>query len=211
MKTLLVHGYATKLQASFFRKPLGENEGFEAYKKRVSFKEAFVFHWGKFVDLPLILAMNPLSYLRLYREEESLALAKETQRQLFETIERLGAEQIIAHSMGARLLIEMMNDLGIPNSISSIIFLQADIDEGQRITNQNILDRIESKTLIIQNYHCFWDPTLLLSSIIHKKHRAGIRGWTQGGVQNIFSPLTRLPNLHTSHLHDRELADQLMK
>ena len=125
------------------------------------------------------------------------------QSTLREFINHADATTIICHSLGCRLMIGAMNAHGIPESITKIIFLQGDVSLSKSITNSAVRDRIINGTLIIKNYFCPWDQSLLSSAIIHRTNRIGLTGWNEIGVKNVFYPLLKPMNLHTSPLRDR--------
>lgn len=101
-------------------------------------------------------------------------------------------------------MIGTMNAYGIPESITKIIFLQGDVPTSATITNSTIRDRIIDGTLVIENYFCPWDQSLLASAILHRANRIGLMGWSEISVTNVFYPLLKPINLHTSPLRDRE-------
>lgn len=202
-KTILIHGYATGLKASVFRKPFGEHSGFIALEAEVKSGIAKSFRWSKNVSLSMAQCANPLQYFQLYRDEELLAESSTTQSTLYEFIEHADATTIICHSLGCRLMIGAMNAHGIPESIAKIIFLQGDAPTSASITNRDIRDRLANKSLVIENYFCPWDQSLLASAMLHRTNRIGLMGWNDAGVLNTFYPLLKPMNLHTSPLRDR--------
>jgi hypothetical protein len=202
MKTLLLHGYATKLRASVFRKPLGEHEGFVGLQDEIARDEIAVFRWGIDRSLSFAQSLNPFSYLTLYRDEEYLAESRELQQKLFETIASSGTEQVICHSMGCRLLLNTINTIGLPVSVKSIIFLQADVNADTEFP--------KSIPRSLVNYHCFWDVSLITSSILHRNFRIGMQSWKYPGVNNHFFPLLRPINLHMSQLRDKKFLQSIL-
>lgn len=202
MKTLLVHGYATKLRASVFRKPLAEHEGFTGLQNEIKNGKIDVFHWGIDQSLSFFESLNPFSYLKLYRNEERLAESRELQQKLFETIESSGTERVVCHSMGCRLLLNTIKSFGLPPSVRSIVFLQADADAGATLELP--------KAVSIKNYYCAWDQSLIASSILHRNLRVGMRQWKHANVSNHFYPLLRPINLHTSQLRNRKFLKSIV-
>ncbi len=203
-KAILIHGYAVGLEASVFRKPFGEHAGFIALDAEVQSGTAKSFRWCKNTSLTIGACVNPLQYFQLYRDEELLTESSITQFALREFIDHADATTIICHSLGCRLMIGAMNAHGIPESITKIIFLQGDVQSSATITNPAIRDRITDGTLVIENYFCPWDQSLLSSAMLHRTNRIGLMGWNEIGVTNVFYPLLKPMNLHTSLLRDRE-------
>ena len=209
-KAILVHGYAVGLKASIFRQPLGEHAGFSALNSEVESSDAKVFRWSKNISLTIAQSANPWNYYQLYRDEEVLAESSTTQSTLRDFIDRSDTTTVICHSLGCRLFIGMMNAHGIPESISIIILLQGDVPSSASITNATVLDRLANKTLTIENYFCPWDQSLLASAILHRTNRIGLLGWKHAGVKNIFYPLLKPMNLHTSPLRDRKFLSAFL-
>lgn len=207
--TLLIPGYAVGVHASIFRKPFGEHGGFVGLDAEVMRGEAKAFRWCKNISLSMLQSANPWHYYQLYRDEEALAESSATQSALYNFITAENPSTIICHSLGCRLMIGAMNTYGIPESISKIIFLQGDVPTSASVTNTAVLDRFANKTLTIENYHCPWDQSLLASMMLHRKIRIGLTGWKQIGVKNVFHPLLKPMNLHTSPLRDRKFAKKL--
>lgn len=204
-KTLLIHGYATDLTAWKFRRAFGEHAGFAAFDEAIASAEATVFRWGIERELSFWQSLNPFSYLQLYRDEEKLAESAALQQGLINYIQEHNIERIICHSMGCRLLLATMNAFDLPGSISEIIFLQADFPSRTRIDHFDTANDIN-----IKNYYCFWDQSLLASSILHGNLRAGLIGWKQSRVRNRFYALLKPINLHTSPQRDPTLAKKLL-
>lgn len=210
-KTVLIHGYAAGLEASVFRKPFGEHSGFVALDAEVKSGNAKSFRWSKNVSLTMLQSANPFEYFQLYRDEELLTESPIVQSALREFIERTDAKTIICHSLGCRLMIGTMNTYGIPESITKIIFLQGDAPASASITNYEIRDRLVNKSLTIENYFCPWDQSLLTSAMLHRANRIGLSGWKEPGVTNVFYPLLKPMNLHTSPMRDRKFLRSFMR
>lgn len=203
--SILVHGYATGLRVSSLRQPFGAHSGFIGLSADVDAGRSVAFRWSKDLSLSLVDSLNLWKYFQLYRDEEALAESVETQSALFAFIDHAGSTTIICHSLGCRLMIGMMNVVGLPSCISKVILLQGDVPTTARLSNHTVTDRLASKTLVIENYHCWWDQSLLASTALHRTPRIGLLGWNEIGIKNIFYPLLKPMNLHTSPLRDRTL------
>lgn len=195
MKTVLVHGYAGETRMSIFRPPLDETGGFYGFRDAIDKQEATAFPWGIKKNLSFFEALNPISYVKIYRAEEKLTGSKETQSRLFEFLKETGATSVIGHSLGCRLIYETAKQLGLPPSVKRVVWVQAGVDA--RVSVSGLFPELI-------NCWCPWDPTLFSSALfLHLQLRAGlvpIRGAT-----NILVPLWRLPNLHTSSQKDSSL------
>ncbi len=207
---ILIHGYATELRASIFRKPCGGDAGFAGLRHEIQNGSVEVFHWGTPMNLSFIESLDLRRYLQLYRTEEATAESLITQSTLREYLDNSNPQTVICHSLGCRLLLNTMNAHGIPESITKIVFLQGDVSTTATITNSDIRHRIISKSLIIENYFCPWDPSLIASMILHGERRIGLMSWNQPGIRNIFSPLLKPINLHTSQLRNRKFLHNVL-
>lgn len=210
LSTLLIPGYAVGLRASIFRQPFGEHAGFVGVEKEVKDEKVKVFRWGKSFDLSILECVNPWRYFQLYRDEEALAESVETQSVLSAIITENESSTIICHSLGCRLMIGMMNNTGLPSCVSKIVLLQGDAPTSVRIENTEIKHRLIDESLVIENYYCSWDQSLLASLLVHRISRIGLTGWSEPGVKNIFYPLLKPVNLHTSPLRDGEFLREII-
>lgn len=208
--TVLVHGYAVGLRASLFRKPLPNHAGFSGLDAEVQSGDVAVFRWCKDVSLSMTQSMNPLEYLQLYFDEEALAESPVTHSALYEFIDRSNATTVICHSLGSRLMIGTLNAHGIPESISKIVLLQGDVPTSASITNRTIQNRLADESLEIENYFCPWDQSLIASAMLHRTNRIGLFGWNKPGITDVFYPLLKPLNLHTSPMRDREFLRELI-
>ena len=192
MKTVLVHGYAGETRMSVFRPPLDKTAGFYGFGNAVERQEAVAFPWGVDKNLSFFQAINPFSYLNIYRAEEKLAMSEQTQQRLYQFLLDEHATTVIGHSLGCRLLYETAKQIGLPSTVTRVIWVQAGIDADLS------LDGVFPELI---NFWCSWDPTLLSSAFfLHIRLRAGLTPIK--GATNVFTPLWRLPNLHTSSQKD---------
>ena len=195
-EAVLIHGYAVGM-TSLLRRPAGPNAGFEAFADAIASNRVAVFHWGLKEHLSLGQFFNPFFIFNYYCRERRLAQADETTERLKHFLEETTPRVIVCHSMGAAVLTNYVKHHGLPASVERIVFVQAD------------LDALEAGVIEIPllNLFCPWDPTLLLSSILHRRLRAGLVGLRRSGDR--LRPLYRPLNLHTSSIRDPQLRNDI--
>ena len=192
MKIALIHGYAGQTRMSIFRPPLDQTGGFSAFKTLVQKQQAFAFPWGESVQLSLLASLWPFSYQKIYQTEAQQIVQSELQQRLFQFLDEHEVTTVIAHSLGCRFIYETAKHIGLPGSVKRVIWVQSDVDVSVPI------DDVFPELI---NVWCPWDPTLLCSVVIHQLHmRAGLVPVL--GAQNVFHPLWRVSNLHTSSQRD---------
>lgn len=201
----LIHGFATGIHFSIFRKTRGANAGFFSFTEDIKNGRAFVFRWDVQKRATLVESLNPLYILKVYNEESARAAHPVWQMKLAEFLEIKKPEIIVCHSLGSRLLLETINAHGLPACVSQVLFLQADIPVSFLLNNETILERVRNSTLQFWNVYCPWDPSLFASFIKNASVRFGQCRVKKAWIRNKFFPLLRLPNVHTSPLHSRQI------
>ncbi|HPF94935.1 MAG: hypothetical protein KC582_04560 [Candidatus Magasanikbacteria bacterium] len=201
----LIPGFATEATFSVFRSAMPADAGFTAFKNGVDRGEVKVFRWGieRYFSLSQIMMGLPL--LALYREEEQRILELERLQQLYSFLEDNVIETIVCHSLGCRYVLEMMNTLGIPETVKNIYFVQADIEHEKRVKHDLVIDRLTLGTLSLTNIYCPWDQSLMASSLLQRKSRYGMRKILHSPIKNVLIPLKTLPNLHTCSMKSETL------
>ena len=80
-----------------------------------------------------------------------------------------------------------------------IYTLVSDNPAGKKIHHPSVLNSLKIGELTWGNYHCFWDQSLLFSSLINFKLPAGLLGAKHHKkIINKFYPLQGSLDLHTS-------------
>ena len=197
----LIHGYATELSIPGIRKPLGPFGGFLGWSHLVATNRAVVFHWGIPHTIPIKHLPVPGHVYSLYEQELRAATSTETTDRLAKWLQTTQPKTIVCHSMGCQLLLETLQRNPCASSVKKIVFLQADISSQ---TPLPLVPNVRWEIL-----YCPWDPTLWLSSMVHRTIRAGLVGLTDTQAHNKLTPLWRLPNLHMSSMRSKHLANSL--
>lgn len=198
MKSIaLIHGYAVNLTSPVVRRGFGETAGFTAFAEDVRSGTAAVFRWGLSEDVSWLGLVDPVGQLLFYRAELATALSAETHARLREFLEREQPAVIVVHSMGATLLLAYAREHGLPAAVRHVVMVQADLP----------LDADLGVFPAVYNLYCPWDPTLMASSLLSRRTRAGLAPVPGGNVTNLLLPAYRLPNLHTSAVRDPRLRE----
>mgnify|MGYP001069742061 CR=1 FL=1 len=151
---------------------------------------------------------NFLACMRLYRTQSRMAREEATQQHLRAYIQRTQPTAIIAHSLGARLFLNMYaQNTTLPASVRAIFLTQGDVPRNMRVS--------------IAPQHRFFcgysplDEMLWVSTVLNMRVPIGLFGWhTNGGgaAQNIYTPLrgylrAKLP--HNTLLREKECIDAI--
>jgi predicted alpha/beta hydrolase family esterase len=208
---VLIHGYAAGLEALPFKKTREDYEftGFDKYLKN---KLAVIFQWEIGQKLNHYQMVNPLTYRKLYMEEKAKAADPQTHQRLAEFLETHQPKKILAHSMGCYLILEYLKTHNFPESITSTIFVQADLPQNFEINNQTVQKKLQEKTFQWWNFYCQNDPTLILSSALNRYAPAGLWGALNSFVQNKNFDLNskHRNNLHLDSLSNPKFVEEVM-
>jgi predicted alpha/beta hydrolase family esterase len=129
--------------------------------------------------------LNPKADLDSYYKEQSLVLTDQLQSRLAKDLEAHNPIVIVSHSMGCELLINTINNYSLPLSVKSIITVNSDSDQDQKILDTDVIARLKTKELKFINLHSITDITLMSSVILNKMvPRAGLKGYSSKLVDN---------------------------
>lgn len=192
---VLIPGYATELTLNGIYSARNTDAGFSAFLPLVRSGRAVAFRWGIARTLTFISAITVFPAWALYRDETHHATSKKTQYALADFLSVHNPKTIVAHSLGAHLLLAYCRTRRLPKSVTRIILCQADTppDAYRKFPDVEVL-----------HVYCPWDPSLFLSSLLHGSIRAGLKKIP--GVHSVLIPLWRPSNLHTSSIRDHRLV-----
>lgn len=211
MKIALIHGYAVDMEMGVFRRRLGRDAGFGAFRRLLDSGDAVMFRWGEHMRFGSIHYINPFAHLRVYNAEKNKAASDKLFAQFGDFLERERPDTLVCHSMGSYLLINYINKHGLPAHVRKVVFVQGDIPAGTIISNADITRRLENKELNIYNYHCWWDITLISSMMLNGYVPLGLTKSRLKHIHNRFFPLYKTINLHQSSMNDDKLIELIMK
>jgi hypothetical protein len=129
--------------------------------------------------------INPKADLESYYNEQKLILTDTLQKRLFKELTEQKPAVVVSHSMGCELLINMINNFELPDSIKCIITINSDSPEDKAISNKHVIHRLTSKELEFINLHSITDITLAASVLLNNnKMRAGQNGYKNKLITN---------------------------
>ena len=192
MKSLLIHGYGTKINLT----PSKKYSGFSAFQNEIDNNQACVFNWGIPTKFSKLDHINPFKHFQLYKSEKKLSKSSVVLTSLDKTISNTKPSTIICHSMGCYLFTQYLQNFQIPKSVTNIIFLSSDC-------NIKDIAQIKNPHPKIHNYFCPWDNALISSIIVNHQHLPiGLYPSKNNHIQNHFWPLWIPINLHDSNKKD---------
>lgn len=205
MSIVLIHGFAVGLTAPPIREAFGPSASFDVFEDAVAEGDASVFPWGIAQELPWWKLLDVRELWDVYKKELHMAQSEHVHEALREFLDQKQPNAIVCHSMGCTLLAEYLKHFSLPASVKSVVFVQADFPADQEIPTD----------ISIHHIYCPWDPTLLLSSIVQGRLRAGLTSTINAKkMTSHLVPLVRPWNLHTSSIRDErlfEILDEAMK
>jgi len=197
-KVLLIHGSTVALQYSIFKKADTKYGCFLGVKDLIDDKKVDLHFWGKTGVVARFWELHKILNLYLW-EKNQVYTNSNLAKKLFQEIVDKKYTTIICHSMGGELLFETINQYGLPKGVTNIYTLASDSPRNGILKNTETLNRLEKNQLTWTNYNCYWDPSLLTSSLLNLKFPAGLIGIQANyKVKNIFYPLLGRLDLHTS-------------
>jgi hypothetical protein len=201
MKYLLIHGYGIGLQYSFFKSAEGENAGFGAFDDLIIAGEAQVFRWEIARKLSFIESINLKLNIKQYDIEMLKTENQGVYHRLQKELELTRPEIIVCHSAGSSLLLNYLTNHILPSCVKKIVFIQSNISRN-RFFPEYLQAKLQKKEIKLINLYCYWDQALWSLILIGRHISIGLLGSKNTYVKNIFFPLYKTLNLHTSSIND---------
>ncbi len=200
-KYFLIHGFGKALDLG--EPEIPTNGGFYTFDTELETGEAYAFVWAQEYSRKWLNPLNLYQQLRLYYLERALTDSELLQSRLIQELLDYQPEVIIAHSLGARLLSNALdqNNASLPSSVQRIILCQADIPEWTYVR----------ESLQIDSYHCWWDIALWSSVVLSQKIPLGLFSNSQSQVQSHFRGLYRGWNLHQDIWRDERYKEDIFE
>ena len=194
MQYFLIHGYGKALDIQ--EPDIPKNGGFYIFDNEITKRQAYPYIWAEPVQRNFLTPYNLIAQIQLYyRERYKTEDTKEHQR-LKQELSTHKPKTIIAHSSGARLLVNYLIYYKLPKSVQSIIFVQADISR-EELNLANL--PIQAKFI---NFWCWWDPALITSTLLNRYIPIGL--YPPQRQESKFYPLHNLPNPHQDIWRDHQ-------
>jgi hypothetical protein len=201
MKYLLIHGYGIGLQYSFLKSAEGENAGFGAFDDLIEAGEAKVFRWEMSRKLNFWETINVKTSIKQYNAEMLKIENQEVYDSLQKELKLTQPEVIVCHSAGSSLLFKYLTKHILPSSVKKIIFIQSNIPQNT-VFPDYLQEKLQQKKIKLINLYCYWDQALWSLVFIGGQISIGLLGSKNKYVKNIFFPLYKGVNLHTSSIND---------
>ena len=196
---LCVHGYGVGLTIKPFTTAKSrETCGFEVFLPLIQEGACTMFDWRISRPSSIVDSILHLTPLTLYFKEKKLTESGKLQYRLHQKIESDKIVTITAHSMGCRLVLNMIQNIGLPKSVKQILFVAADIP------HKIDLDFVPNNITLISVF-CPWDQELPWSQLLNWYIPAGLWGFKEKRVHNIFVPYFKGWDLHHGILKQQEL------
>lgn len=208
-KTLIIHWYCNHVQRPWRTKQSKYGQMNWLYDLFESWK-LDIFLWGCYMKPDWLTFLNPLTYLYLYRKEQKLTQSPELQQELLKTIRDGSYEIVIGHSMWTALLLNTLQSYWAPPTLQKIITIQSDLDKNVSVTNKELLNKFSNKEIVWDNYYNFWDPQLLISTVVNGKGRLGLASSNHQYIQHYYHKLW-WRNRHTYSVNNADFIRQLMR
>lgn len=207
-KLFLIHGYGTTLELAF--KPKDDiSHGFRGFRHLLENQQAHLFVWAKERPLSDWDRYNPLTLLKTYDQDLLAIQERQLYEKLKQELEEVQPKAIVAFSLGGQVLLNYLKANSLPKSVKKVVTMQADITHSQ-LEETELTAHFETHPhLEWQNFHCWWDMALWFSSLKEGEPKIGLTGSSHPHIKNSFTPLTKIPAVHTSLAHSTTFADQL--
>ena len=177
----------------------------------INSKEAYLYFWfDKIQDWNFWKSINPVSTTKLYLYERKQIQDPKKINQLKKEIFRQQPSVIIAHSLGCHYLMNYINGQDLPSSVKNIYLINSETPYNFEITNPDLIKKLESDTLKIDNYFFSWDFTLMSSTLFTGVICSGIIGFSSPYINNHFKFIPSFGNWHTSLLESKWIKENLL-
>ena len=199
MQYFLIHGYGKALDIQEPNIPA--NGGFYIFDTEISTQQAYPYIWAEDVKRNQFTPYNLIAQLQLYYKEKDKTQNPAEHQRLKQELSTHKPKTIIAHSSGARLLVNYLIYYKLPKSVQSIIFVQADISR-EELNLANL--PIQAKFI---NFWCWWDPALITSTLLNRYIPIGL--YPPQRQESKFYPLHNLPNPHQDIWRDHQFKQAI--
>jgi hypothetical protein len=195
MQYFLIHGYGKALDIQEPNIPT--NGGFYIFDTEISNQKAYPYIWAEEIVRNRLTPYNLITQLQLYYKERAKTHNPAEHQRLKQELSKHKPKTIIAHSSGARLLVNYLVDYQLPPSVQIIIFVQADISK-RELDSANL----PTNKVKLINFWCWWDPALITSTLLNRYIPIGL--YPPQRQDSKFYPLHNLPNPHQDIWRDNK-------
>jgi hypothetical protein len=202
-KFCLIHGSMIGAPSMFKSTRTNQEElrhgSFRIFSDEIEQGEIDLYRWNDIYHRNL--RYNPISPLLAYIKDRQRVNSLMVQNNLYTHLTNTQPSILIAHSKGCQLIIETFSNLGLPESVKTIVFMQSDADDN------NALPQLADNIKIV-NLYCPDDATLWFSVLLNNgKIRDGLRPSNHPNITNI-KHYSR--GDHNSTLKDKSIKEFLL-
>ena len=202
-KILLIHGSSIGVTYSFLRGDRSIDGGFYAFQKSILLKDISLFSWYlKKQHFTFLQSINPWTSAKLYLQERDQIQSSVNIAKLESKLKADNPQIIVAHSLGCHYLLNYLNSKGLPSSVTRICLINSEAPHNLNVSNQQIIERIQAGSLVIDNYFFSWDLTLLSSTLLTGQFCGGILGSRSPHIRNHFKFIPSFSNWHNSMIEN---------
>jgi len=208
---VLVHGNATGIEFAMYGRDKKYID-FTGFKNEIDIETAKIYHWHYINEkYSLIETFNPFKFTQLYFDERKYCSNPKALENMRDYIEKEKPSILLGHSLGAFQIFNYINKYDLPDSVKKVVFVQGAYPSHEELINPKVIDKIESKKLIIQNYHSIFDQMLWIYTLAHFHTPGGLFGSKSNYIENIEFTRYSSGNPHLWSIKSREFAELVLK
>ncbi len=208
-RIVFIHGTFCGCEFTGFQDDCKSDGGFISLRPFILNKQAKLFYWARIEKkYNFLQSCNPFVLSGIFRSELDYIQTREAVYNLHVFLENEQPDIVVAHSLGCHYLLNMINEYSLPKSVTSIYTLLSEFPYKKQLVDVNTLENLKNNELSWDNYHCFYDPTLISSMFISGQIPAGLRKWRQPFVKNHLYFEIPSGNPHTHILRNRKFVNK---
>ena len=185
---------------------------FTSFKNEIDNDLAKIYRWHYINDKYSFLnTLNPLKFSQLYFEERKYCSNSKALENMRDFIEMEKPTVLVGHSLGAFQIFNYLNKYDLPDSVKKVVFVQGAYPSHEILINPKTIEKIESKKLVIQNYHSTFDQMLWVYALAHFHTPGGLYGSKCKYIENIEFTRFGIENPHLWTIKNREFAENVLK
>ena len=209
-KILLIHGSSIGATYSFLRGDRTADGGFCVFRESILMGDISLLSWYlKKQHFTFLQSINPWTTAKLYLQEREQIQGQVNIAKLESKLKADNPQIIVAHSLGCHYLLNYLNSKGLPSSVTRICLINNAAPHTLDLSNQQIIERIQAGSLVIDNYFFFWDLTLLSSTLLTRQFCGGILGSRSPYIHNHFKFIPSFGNWHNTLIENDWLKSAL--
>lgn len=142
------------------------------------------------------------SSIILYRKEQKLIKNNKLLKDIYEKICKNKYSIIVAHSMGAKLIYNVIEKYWLPPNLKKIITIQSDLERSYFITNKKVIKQINTKKFERINYYNPIDFHLMIGTLLNLKLKNWLFWSKDPNMKNIFYKIKFCFDKHNCNINN---------